>query len=146
MPNAAKLVAAIGMAIVAFIVSQLVKELFEEETNFGWFTYVNVALGCVVGWSVMGSRAGRGGVSAVNVGLTTSVVLVFWALFAQSCNEMVRLAMRNRFDGAFEALVAIFELGVEYLMFMSTGLIWVVLLGGGVVVGLITEQAWRRWP
>jgi len=145
MPNAAKLVAAVGMAILAFFVTGMVMELFEEDTNFGWFIHVNVVLGFVVGWLVIGSRAGRGMVSAVNVGLTAPVVLVFWGIFIQSCNEMVRIAMKNRYDGAFEALVAIFEIGSEWVLLMLTVPIWATLLIGGCVVGFLTELAWRRW-
>jgi hypothetical protein len=145
MPNAAKLFAAVGMAILAFIVSGMVMALFEEETNFGWFTHVNVMLGFVVGWLVIGSRAGRGMVSAINVGLTGPVVFVFWALFVQSCNEMVRIAMKNRYDGAFEALVDIFEIGAEWAVFMLTVPVWATLLIGGVLIGLMSEMAWRRW-
>jgi len=145
MPDAARLVAAICMALLAFIVSGMIIPLFEEGTNFGWFAYVNVALGLLVGWKVVGSRAGRGIVSAINVGLTSSVVLVFWALFVQSANEMTRLAMKNRYDGPFEALVAIFEIGAEWALLMTTVPIWTTLLVGGVVVGIAAEYAWRTW-
>lgn len=145
MPDAAKLVAALGMALLAFIVSGLIMPLFEEDTNFGWFTTVNAVLGLVVGWLVIGSRAGRGIVSAINVGLTGPVVLVFWGLFVQSCNEMVRIAMKNRYDGPFEALVSIFEIGAEWALLMSTVTIWATLLVGGILVGLATEYAWRTW-
>lgn len=145
MPNAAKLTAALGMAILAFVVTGMIMALFEEETNFGWFTYINVILGFLVGWMVIGSRAGRGTVSAINVGLTAPVVLVFWGLFVQSCNEMVRIAMKNRYDGPFEALVSIFEIGAEWALLMTTIPVWATLLVGGVVVGLMAEFAWRSW-
>lgn len=145
MPDAAKLVAAIGMAILAFVVSGMIPPLFEENKNFGWFTWVNVALGVAVGWRVMGPRAGRGLVSAINVGLTGPFVLVFWALFVQSCNEMVRIAMRNRYDGVVDALGAIFEIGAEWALLISTVPIWTTLLVGGVIVGLATEHAFRSW-
>lgn len=145
MPNAAKLVAAVGMAIVAFIVSGMIPPLFEENKNFGWFTWVNVILGLVVGWKVIGSRAGRGLTSAINVGLTGPVVLVFWALFVQATNEMVRIAMRNRYDGPFEALGAIFEIGAEWALLISTVPIWSTLLIGGMLVGLATDFAFRTW-
>lgn len=145
MPNAAKLVAAVGMAILAYFATGLVMTLFEEDTNFGWFLHVNVVLGFVVGWLVIGSRAGRGMISAVNVGLTAPVVLVFWGIFVQSCNEMVRIAMKNRYDGAFEALVAVFEIGSEWALLMLTIPIWATLLIGGLVIGVLTELAWRRW-
>ena len=53
MPDAAKLMAAAGMAVLAFIVTGLIIPLFEEETNFGYFTHVNVVLGAIVGWIVI---------------------------------------------------------------------------------------------
>jgi hypothetical protein len=126
-------------------VSGLIMPLFEEDTNFGWFTPVNVGLGCLVGWKVIGARAGRDMVSAMNVGLTAPVVLVFWGLFVQSSNEMIRIAMKNRYDGPFEAIVAIFEIGAEWALLMTTVTVWATLLLGGVVVGVITEYAWRTW-
>lgn len=147
MPDAARLMAAIGMAVLAFVVSFMVMglPLFEEDTNFGWFVHVNVVVGLLVGWTVIGSRAGRSIVSAINVGLTAPVVLVFWCLFIQSCNEMVRIAMKNRYDGAFEALVDIFEIGADWAIEMTTIPIWTTLLVGGIIVGLMTEYAWRTW-
>ncbi|WP_299686401.1 TrgA family protein [uncultured Tateyamaria sp.] len=145
MPDAAKLVGAMGLAILAFVVSGMVMRLFEEDTNFGWFVHVNVLLGLAVGWVFIGRRAGRGWTSAVNVGLTGGVVLVFWGLFIQSCNEMTRLAMKNRYDGAGEALTAVFEIGAEWVILMSTIQIWGTVAIGGVLTGIATEIAWRRW-
>lgn len=146
MPDAAKLVAGLGMALLAFIVSGMIMPLFEEEMNFGYFTHVNIVLGFIVGWIVIGRRAGRGMISAINVGLTGAVALVFWGLFVQSSNEMTRLAMKNRFDGPFEALVSIFEIGADWAILMTTVPIWATLLIGGVIVGFATEFAWRAWP
>ena len=145
MPDAAKLMAAAAMAVLAFIVTGLIIPLFEEETNFGYFTHVNVVLGAIVGWIVIGRRAGRGIVSAINVGITSSVVLVFWGLFIQSCNEMTRLALKNRYDDPFEAIIAIFQIGSEWAILMTTVLVWSTLLIGGIVVGLASEFAWRTW-
>ena len=145
MPDAAKLVAALGLAVVAFVVSGQVMGLFEDDTNFGWFTWVNVVLGVAIGWIFVGTRAGRGWTSAVNVGLTGGFLLVFWGLFVQSCNEMTRLAMKNRYDGAAEALTAIFQIGAEWALLMSTVQIWGTVLVGGIITGLVTEFAWRAW-
>lgn len=145
MPDAAKLVAAVGLAILAFVVSGMIIPLFEEEMNFGYFTWVNVALGLVTGWIVIGTRAGRGWVSAINVGLTGAVALVFWGLFVQSCNEMVRLAMKNRYDGPFEALLAVFKIGTDWALLMSTVQVWGTLAVGGIIIGILTEYAWRIW-
>ena len=145
MPDAAKLVGALGLASLAFVLSGMIMTLFEDDKNFGWFTYVNIALGIAVGWIFVGRRAGRGWISAINVGLTGGVVLVFWGLFVQACNEMTRLAMRNRYDGAGEALTAVFEIGAEWVILMSTVPIWGMVAAGGVLTGLATEIAWRSW-
>lgn len=145
MPNAAKLVGALAMAVLAFVASGMVMGMFEETTNFGWFIQVNIGLGLLVGWMVIGSRAGRGMISAINVGLTAPLVLVFWALFVQSCNEMVRLAMKNRYDDPFEAVVAVFEIGSDWALMLASIPLWVTLLVGGVMSGLAAEYASRRW-
>lgn len=145
MPDAAKLMAALGLAVLAFILSGMVMELFEEDTNFGWFVYVNVVIGVVVGWITVGRRAGRGWVSAINVGFTGGFLLVFWALFIQACNEMVDRAMKNRYDNAGEAIIAVFELGAEFAVFIATVRIALTVVIGGVLTGLLTEYVWQRY-
>lgn len=145
MPDAARLVAATCMALIAFIISGQVMPLMPEGTDFGYFTYVNIGLGLLCGWIVMGKRAGRGLVPAINNGLTGVAALLFWGLFVQGVYEMVRLAMRNRYGGPFEALAAIFEIGAEYAWMIAVPNIIATVLIGGVLAGLATEQAWQRW-
>jgi len=145
MPDAARLVAALSLALIAFIVSGQIMPLMPEGTNFGWFTYVNMALGILCGWIVMGKRAGRGITPAINNGLTGVAALVFWGLFVQGVYEMVRLAMRNRYDGPFEALAAIFEIGLDYGTTILVPTVVLTLLAGAVLAGLATEFAWRNW-
>ncbi|MFK7754977.1 MAG: TrgA family protein [Sedimentitalea sp.] len=145
MPDAARLIASVCLAITAFIVSGQIMPLMPEGTGFGYFTLVNIAVAVVTGWILMGRRAGKGVTSAVNNGLTGVVVMVFWCLFVQGCYEMVRLAMRNRYDGPFEAVGAIFQIGSEYAIIMFVPNIIITLLIGALVAGLSTEFAWRNW-
>ena len=106
MPTGARLMAAISLAVLAFILSGMVVPLMPESTDFGYFLPLNIVLGLLVGWSVMGRRAGRGITAAINNGLAGVFVLVLWAIFLQAANEMVRRALRNRYDDPFEAIVA----------------------------------------
>lgn len=145
MPNAARLVAAVSLALIAFILSGQIMPLMPEGTGFGYFTWINVALGLLVGWIVMGKRAGRGTTPGINNGLTGVVALIFWGLFFQGCYEMFRQATRNRFDSPFEAVLAIFEIAAEYGMMLLVPQIIATVLIGGVLAGLVTEFAWRRW-
>ena len=78
MPSAARLVAAVGLAVLAFIASGMIMPLMPESTDFGYFTIVNMVLGVLCGWFVMGKRAGRGTTAAINNGFTGMVSLVFW--------------------------------------------------------------------
>ena len=145
MPDSARLVAALCLAGVGFVLSGLIVPLFPDSTDFGYFTLINIGIGLVVGWVSMGKRAGRGITSAINNGLTGVALLIFWGLFVQSANEMVRLALRNRFDGPFEAILAIFEIGYEWALVIATLPVAIAALTGAVIAGVLTEYAWRTW-
>lgn len=145
MPTAARLVAAASLAVLAYVISGMVMPLMPESTDFGNFVPVNIFLGLACGWLVMGSRAGRGTTAAINNGLTGVFVLMLWGVGVQAINEMVRLAMRNRYDDAFEAIVAVFQIGAEFVVIIATVQIGVTLVVGGVICGLLTEYASRHW-
>lgn len=145
MPTGARLMAAISLAVLAFVLSGMVVPLMPESTDFGYFLPLNVLLGLVVGWRVMGKRAGRGIVAAINNGLAGVFVLMLWAIFLQAANEMVRLALRNRYDDPFEAIVAVFQIGAEFGVIIATLPIGVALVVGAVITGLLTEFAYNRW-
>ncbi|MGR3614865.1 MAG: TrgA family protein [Paracoccaceae bacterium] len=145
MPTAARLVSAAGMALIAFLVSGMVIPLMPEGMDFGNFMPINVAVGAVCGWVVMGKRVGRGTTAAINNGLAGVATVLFWSLFIHSSIEMFDRAMRNRYGGPFEAVAAIFELIAEYgLMILVPNIIATVLIGG-VLAGLAAESASRRW-
>ncbi len=145
MPTAARLVAAICLLVIAFLVSTMIIENGEEGKSYGYFTYVNMTLGVVCGWTIMGKRAGRGWTAAMNNGLTGVASLVFWGLFVQGTYEMIQQAMRNRFGGPFEAIIAIFELGVEFSKQLLVSEILATLAIGSIIAGILTEIAARRW-
>ncbi len=145
MPTGARLMAAISLAVLAFILSGMVVPLMPESTDFGYFLPLNIVLGLLVGWSVMGRRAGRGITAAINNGLAGVFVLILWAIFLQAANEMVRRALRNRYDDPFEAIVAIFQIGAEFGLMIATVPMAVALVVGAVISGLLTEFAHNRW-
>lgn len=145
MPTAAKMVAAVGLGALGWIASEVFRPLMPPETNFGIFNEVNVVLGLLCGWFVTGTRLGRGYAEGFSAGLTGVGAMVFWALFLQSFNEMLRRALDNRYDGPVEGITAIMELGVEYGTYMLNGPLIGLLLTGAVLVGLIGEWVSHRW-
>jgi hypothetical protein len=145
MPTAARLVSAICLAVLAWFLSEFVKPLLPEGTDFGSFNYINVVLGVCAGWSVMGRRAGRGFVQGINNGLTGVAVLILWAIATHSTIEMFRLAMRNRYDGPMEAITAIFLIGSEYGLLIMTPLVMGTAIVGALLSGPAADFAAKHW-
>jgi len=145
MPTANRLVAAICLAIIGAIVAELVKPLMPEGAYFGPFTYVSAAIGFCVGWVNLGPRAGGGTAVAINNGLTSVIVLVVVGLLGFGSREMLRQALRHRYTEPMEALRGVLEIAMGYGSYLLDIKIIAVLIIGGIVSGLATETAFRRW-
>jgi hypothetical protein len=144
MPTAAKAIAALCLALLGYLSSELVKTLLPEIQNWGRFSEFNAGLGLVVGWVVVGRRAGRGTKDAIANGLTGVATLIFWSLFINAANEMFQLSMKRRFDGPVEAFAAIFEIGIEYGQTLMNPMMIVTFLIGAVLTGYLSEFAAKR--
>lgn len=145
MPDAARLVAALFLGLLAFVVSRQIMPLMPERIDFGYFIWVNMGIGLICGWVIMGSRAGDGLTAAINNGMTGVAALVFWGLFVQGSYAMFRQALRNRYDGPFEAISAIFRIGLDYGAVLLVPKITASLVIGAVLAGLASEYAKRQW-
>lgn len=145
MPNAAKLIAALGLAALGWIISDMIRPIVPFSVDFGYFNYVNAGLGLLVGWMFLGARAGYGMTSAINNGITSAVSMVVLGVFVQGTNEMVRLSFARRYDTPLEAIAAIFEKSIDYAMILWDMKVLLTLLGGAIVVALVVEIAGRRW-
>ncbi len=144
MPTASRVIAGLCLAALAWLVSEQIKLLFEEDKAFGNFNLINLCIGLIVGWQVVGSRAGRGMIAAINNGLTGGIVLVFWCLLGHSAVRMFELSMRNRYDGAFEALAAVFQMMAENGLMIATPVIIGTLVIGSCLSGLLAEMTSKR--
>lgn len=145
MPTTGKGVAAVLMAVLAWIGSEMFRPLMPDGTAFGWFNEVNVALAVLCGWIVIGTRLNRSYSDAVGAGLTGVGAFVFWALMVQSLNEMLRLALERRYDGPVEGVVAIFEIAVDFGSKLIFPPLLTLLVGGAIVIGLLSEFVARRF-
>jgi hypothetical protein len=145
MPTAAKAVAALCLAALGYLASEVVKTLLPEIENFGRFSEINALIGAIVGWIIVGKRAGRGTKDAVGNGLTGVAALLFWTLFFHACLEMFDLALKRRFDGPVEAFSSIFEIAIEYMGLLMNPMMIATLLIGALLTGYFSEYAARRW-
>ena len=144
MPTAAKLVAAAGLGLVGWFASEAIRPLMPPETDFGVFNELNVLLGLVCGWRVIGTRVGGGISESIGIGLTGAAALVFWGLFFQSLNTMLDNALQRKYDGPFEGLVAIFKIGVEYGTVLVNGTVIGIIVIGGIGTGLVANWVHAR--
>ncbi|WP_421704308.1 TrgA family protein [Aliiroseovarius sp.] len=145
MPTAAKLVGAICLAVLGWVVADLIKPLLPEGTQVGLFSPISAAWGFIVGWRFTGKRLGDGTGSSVGIGMGSIFLLGFWVLLSFSGYEMIRLSMRLRYDGPVEALQDMFQIGVDYLWTAATPEVIGTLLAGGLITGVVTGLAARRW-
>jgi len=140
MPTSAKVVSAIGLAIVGWFASEAIRPLLPEQTQFGWFNQVNVVLGLLCGWRVTGKRVQGGFVEAFSGGLTGAAALTFWALFVQSFNLMLADALARRLDGPFEGLIAVFYNAIDYGQYLLNGTVAGIIIGGGILTGVVANR------
>lgn len=146
MPTAGKLVAAVMFAGLGALVTFLIIPLFPEGTDFEWFLPGNALIGMMAGWIVAGSRAGKGYRNALSYGLTAMVSMVAWALLIYSTIDMVERSLRKLYDGPVEAVVSIFELGVDYLRVAASLEVVLFLVIGSLICGLVTDFFAQRFP
>jgi len=145
MPTAAKLMAAVSFAVVGWIVANAYVPNMPEAQAVGYLREGVALLGAIVGWRVMGPSVGKGYVEAGGSGIKTVVVLVFFALLLFSVYEMLMNSVKMRYDGPMEAsLDVLMNMVRRSEALLSAGVIGSMLIGG-IIAGILSENAGRRW-
>lgn len=149
MPTAAKLVAAVLFFLVGWQAAQFTLLTFPEEMAATYFPLTIGLIGVWQGWTVSGSRGGKGiGVSFAN-GIRCSVQIAFLGVLLFALRTMFMRSANLRYDDPGEAVIATLELFLQYLFqtleLPHAYLIWGTLLIGGALAGLVTEAVGRIW-
>lgn len=145
MPTGAKLVAAACFAVVGWVMSNYYAMNMPDASAAGPMREWAALIGAIIGWMVMGPSVGRGYVEAAGSGIKTAVVLAVAALFLLALREMLDNSVKMRYDGALDAFLDIFQtMAKRSGALVSLGVFGTILFGG-VVGGLLTENAGRRW-
>jgi hypothetical protein len=137
--------AALTFAVVGWLLANAYVPNMPEAQTVGWFREFTGILGAIIGWQVMGPAVGKGYVAAAGTGLKTVVVIVFFALLLFSIYEMLGQSVKMRYDGPFEAIIDVFMRMLrrsEALISVSVISVFVI---GGIVAGVLSENAGRRW-
>lgn len=145
MPTGAKLMAAISFAVVGWVLANFYAVNMPDAAAAGPIREVAALVGAVTGWKVMGPSVGKGYVEAAGAGIKTSVVLAVAALFLLAMAEMLDNSVKMRYEGALDAILDVFQtMAKRSDALLSTGVFGTILLGG-ILGGLLTENAGRRW-
>lgn len=145
MPTASKLVAAVAFALLGLLAAQTFVKYLPEGTPLSYFREITAAIGFIVGWLWMGKLTRKGYREAINSGMVTALILVFWALLAFSLYFMLKKSMRMMYDGPMEAVLGVFQLMFDYGKMLLVPDMLGVIIVGGMVAGLVTEWAGKRW-
>lgn len=145
MPTAAKLFAAMVLAGVGALAAWLVLVHASDNLRAGFLPVLAAVVGIVGGWRVIGRQAGRGYTGAAAMGLQGVIYMVFWVLVLVSTAKMLTLAWSQRYKSPMEAVVDIFGQGIGYAQLMNVPSVIMVLILGGMMAGLVSEWAGRRW-
>lgn len=146
MPTAAKLISAILLGVLGYIVADRVGAQLPEATRQGMLRPVSAAWGVVLGWRFLGPRANVSLGNAVAIGVSAALLHLICAMFTFAFFEMIRRALRKAYGGnPVEALEDMFQIAVGYLEYLAFTDVLGPLVGGAAVVGLVASFAARRW-
>lgn len=146
MPTAAKLVAAIAFALVGAVAARGYVPLMPEHAAPGLLVPACALIGALAGWFVVGPRAGALWRFAPSNGLSGAIVLAAAVLVLFSTYEMLSRALDKRYSGPEEALQGVFGIAWDHMTTMADIRVLGPLIIGGVLGGVVTEWAGRRWP
>lgn len=149
MPTAARIVSAVCIAFIAWVVSGLIKQLMPDEPDFGIFVPLSVGIGAICGWTILGRRADRGRLgyaNAIGVGLSAMAMTVFWVLLFVSAWESFSVAISRTFHDPMKVIYNLYPIALEHIQTMNDTDVLVWLGFGGAITGILAHMAGSKWP
>lgn len=146
MPTAAKLVSALGFALVALWATLAYVPQLPEGADLGYLRQIMLGLGAVIGWWGVGRQVGRGYGAAAGYGLRGAALIVLWALLGFSTYIMLTRSMRRMYQSdPGRALLDVPRIMIDYGRLLMAQEVILALVVGGLAAGLIAEWTARRW-
>lgn len=145
MPTGAKAMSAAAFAVVGWLIANAYVQNMPVAEAVGRVREIAALIGAIVGWRVMGPSVGKGYLESAAAGLKTVIVLVFFSLLVVGIYEMLQESVKMRYEGPLEAIVDIFGRMLERAPTLATGGVIGAMVLGGVIGGILAENANRRW-
>ncbi|OWY05121.1 hypothetical protein B6V75_03020 [Thioclava sp. F1Mire-8] len=145
-PTLAKLFAALALGATGFFAAQQIMPAIPAGVDGAKeLGLIMGSFGLLVGWRVVGVSEGRRWVDAINDGLRGGIYVLMWTFFFLGTIQMLKLALRMRYDDVLSAVTDVIGQGVA-IGVASLGVAPVITLGlGAMGAGLLSEFAYRRY-
>ena len=143
-PTFAKMIAALGFAAAAWYVTGLVFPNLPEGTPTSRLQPVNAAFGFLLGWRIMGRKAGLGYVNALGIGWSCAAAIALTCIFVWAFVEMIERSIDLFYDGPVDAIESGVVLMIDYGSYMIPGPVLPACLIGATIVALVTEWVSHR--
>lgn len=145
MPTAAKIVAALALAIVMYVATVNYIPNLPEGTQVHRIREIAAGIGFVCGWWIIGPQPGLTFMESLSNGLKGALVATFWTLMAAASYTMLQRSMRMMYDGVMEAVLGVFQQLVDFgALALAPGVVGVVVIGG-MMAGAVARGTARRW-
>jgi hypothetical protein len=140
------MISAVAFAIVGWLAALAYIPQLPPGTNTTFLPPMLAGLGFIVAWLSMGPNAGKGYVTAMSLGLRTSVLVVFWGLLCFALRYMIKQSFHvGHYHDLGEAVLDVPMLMLQYGKPAVCVPVIAVLVVGGILGGTVTEFAGRRW-
>lgn len=145
MPTAARLIAAIALAITAYGVSHVV--LFRHETlqQQGIDHLLFVIVGFCVGWRTLGPYAERGYRGGWLGGLMSTVAVYIACVVVAACFHVINGMSYHAYNNVDDLLTGFFRKAMEFALFAADTSVFVAAIFGGLLAGTFAAMAGRLW-
>lgn len=147
MPTAARLIAAIFMAIAGVIVIIVVVNEFPD-AQYDQFPMAATAaiVGFGVGWLGLGRRINAPDVKATALGLRAGITMFIWVLFFFGLWRMIEGILKQEFYQPLSAVLTLFGRMVYLGKIAVTNLpVVITMIVLAWIAGIVTKNAWLKW-
>ena len=141
MPTMGKFVAAICMVASAWFISGMFKATLPEGTQTGLLAPINMVIAAILGWFMVGRRAGNGVKAAFGISITCLLATTFWCLMFWALYEMIVNATRLRYKGPMEGITDMMSIAIEHGARLGDGQILGTYVIAMFVVAILPEKA-----
>jgi len=146
MPTAAKLVAAIALAIAAYAASTVLLFHVEDlQKGRGISHFFFGCVGFIFGWMKLGPAAERGYRGGWTGGVAASISVYVACAAIAACHFVYQGFAYHAYKNIDEMLEGLFSKTIEYAMYITVWEVLVAAVFGGLLAGTFSAMAGRLW-